>query len=156
MEYEISHARGMLGLEVLVGAFLGLVAHHCFFIRGEWHVQAPAIPWFHLSLFGTLILGNIVYAASGVGYIFKPALFTSTCYLYTLFASIVLYRTLFHRLTKAGFKGPWYMRISKLWHVWQCRTSENHLLLENLNKEYGDFIRTGEKHWVILKEPLLI
>lgn len=105
MEYEISHARGMLGLEVLVGAFLGLVAHHCFFIRGEWHVQAPVILWFHLSLFGTLILGNIVYAASGVGYIFKPALITSTCYLYTLFASIVLYRTLFHRLTKAGFQG---------------------------------------------------
>lgn len=64
-------------------------------------------------------------------------------YLSCLFASMVIYRTVFHRLRH--FPGPALAKVSKLWHVARCLDSKNHLLLERLHREYGDFVRTGAR-----------
>ncbi len=47
-------------------------------------------------------------------------------YFLGLFLSIAIYQTVFHRLTEVGFPGPWYARITKIWHVWAFRDSRNH------------------------------
>lgn len=58
-----------------------------------------------------------------------------------LFGSITIYRLYFHRLNR--FPGPRLAAVTKLWHVWQCRDSRNHQVLEKLHQEYGSFVRTG-------------
>ncbi|KAL2259505.1 hypothetical protein VTK26DRAFT_6795 [Humicola hyalothermophila] len=127
----------------IAGAAIGLVAHLGFFIRGEWHVYAPQIFLFHSLLFGSLSAGAWYYHGSELGQLFADFLLGGLCYVVTLLTSILTYRVYFHPLTRAGFKGPWYMRISKLAHVWACRTSLNHLILDEIHKKYGDFARTG-------------
>lgn len=125
------------------GVVLGLVFHYGFFNRGEWHVYAPELFISHTILFATLSAGSVWYHGSDTGDLLTTALLASVAYFLTLMASILIYRVFFHQLTKMGFKGPLYMRTSKLWHVWNCRTSLNHLFLNDLNKQYGDFVRTG-------------
>ncbi|KAI1819124.1 cytochrome P450 [Xylaria intraflava] len=126
-----------------IGTALGVLAHRGLFINGEWHVRAPEILISHSLLFGSLSVGAVAYHGSDVGRFCITALVGSTCYLVSLITSILVYRIWFHPLTRAGFKGPLYMRTSKIWHVWQCRGSKNHLLMGRLNEQYGDFIRTG-------------
>lgn len=62
-------------------------------------------------------------------------------YVVGLFGSIGVYRTFFHRLRH--FPGPRGAALSKLWQVWKCRDSNNHLILDDLYKRYGPFVRTG-------------
>ncbi|KAK2591112.1 hypothetical protein QQS21_011200 [Conoideocrella luteorostrata] len=90
-----------------------------------------------------LSIGSMWYHDSDIGSLVAAALLTSATYLVSLFTSILFYRIFFHQLTKFGFNGPLHMRTSKLWHVWHCRKSQNHLFLDDLNKKYGDFVRTG-------------
>ncbi|KAF7531612.1 hypothetical protein G7054_g8695 [Neopestalotiopsis clavispora] len=126
-----------------VGVAAGLIAHLGFFIKGEWHVRAPEIFVFHATLYPALAFGVVFYQGSHLGELLQYGLIACVAYLSTLLASILAYRIWFHPLTKAGFKGPLWMRTSKIWHVWVCRTSQNHLFLDKLYKDYGEFIRTG-------------
>ncbi|KAM4059087.1 cytochrome p450 [Hirsutella rhossiliensis] len=126
-----------------MGLVVGVLAHVCLFIRGEWHLQTPQIALSHSALYlacpalaavcrGSVLCGLLDMVARG-----------SWGYLPGLVGSIVLYRVFFHPLTAAGFPGPWYARVSKLWHVWAARHSKNHLVLAHLHAKYGDFVRTG-------------
>ena len=62
-------------------------------------------------------------------------------YLFSLFGSIVTYRLFFHRLRH--FPGPKMAAASKLWHVWKCRASRGHHVLNEIHDQYGTFVRTG-------------
>ncbi|KAL9134417.1 MAG: hypothetical protein Q9175_004399 [Cornicularia normoerica] len=77
-----------------------------------------------------------------------------TTYLASLFASIITYRTMFHRLRH--FPGPALAKVSKLWHVAHCLDSKNDLLLEGLHQEYGDFVRTGPNELTIFAPDVLL
>ncbi|KAI0896941.1 cytochrome P450 [Annulohypoxylon nitens] len=128
---------------LIAGVAIGLLLHHSLFIHGEWHIYAPELLLFHAIPISILSLGAVLYHSSIVGTLCIAGLITSTSYLLALFTSILIYRIWFHPLTRAGFKGPFYMRTSKIWHVWDCRTSRNHLKLSSLYEQYGDFVRTG-------------
>ncbi|OKO95665.1 Tryprostatin B 6-hydroxylase [Penicillium subrubescens] len=58
-----------------------------------------------------------------------------------MFTSITIYRLFFHRI--GHFPGPRAAAVSKLWSVYKCRDSRNHLFLDGLHKKYGNFVRTG-------------
>lgn len=121
---------------------LGVLAHHGIFIRGEWHLQAPAVVVVHAVL--TALMGGIAawkYPSERYDSI-QLAIGLFFCYLGGLFSSIVIYRLRFHRLRH--FPGPRLAAVSKLWHVYQCRDSRNHLVLESMRKKFGTFVRTGE------------
>ena len=128
--------------ELCVAGIVGLLAHQLVFIRGEWHLLAPTVVSIHL-------LGAFVFIGYETSFGRNPnegasnAIAASACYLIALFTSIVIYRIYFHRLRH--FPGPRLAATSKLWHVWQCRDSRNHLVLEKLRQQYGSFVRTGEK-----------
>ncbi|KXH40889.1 cytochrome P450 [Colletotrichum simmondsii] len=130
-------------LVYVLGLLCGVAVHLGIFIHGEWHVQAPQIALGHFWLFSCFAALSRYYKGSVVGDLCHSLLILSAGYLPGLFTSIILYRFYFHRLSTAGFKGPWYARVTKLWHVWACRGCKNHLLLENLHEQYGDFVRTG-------------
>lgn len=125
-----------------LGLLCGFAAHQVIFIHGEWHVQAPQIFLGHVWFFFCFVAASVYYEGSAVGEASRVLLALFAGYIPGLLASIVLYRTFFHRLN--GFRGPWYARVSKLWHVWAARDCKNHLVLEKLHEQYGDFVRTGE------------
>ncbi|KAI9151287.1 Cytochrome P469 monooxygenase [Paramyrothecium foliicola] len=62
-------------------------------------------------------------------------------YFTSLLSSIAVYRLFFHRLRK--FRGPRLAALTKLWHVWKCRYSRGHIVLEDMRRQYGSFVRTG-------------
>jgi tryprostatin B 6-hydroxylase len=130
----------------VVGFLSGILIHNTIFVRREWHIQAPQI---FLQLFFLYIacpvLANILHDTL-VGRILSRVVSWTYGYLPGLVASILVYRTVLHPLTRAGFPGPWYAKVSKIWHVWACRTSKNHLVLDTLHQKYGTFVRTGMDH----------
>lgn len=122
-----------------IAAFcLGVVVHVGFFIRGEWHLQAPTI---FVAHFIALILFFARQLISGFP-LWSGIATPSVAYLFGLLSSLVVYRLFFHRLR--SFPGPRMAAISKLWHVLLCRDSRNHHVLESWRQKYGKFVRTGE------------
>ena len=137
----------------LYASILGLLAHQLVFIRGEWHLQAPVLLLLHILL-AIIFVGAEVQLDPLGGGSTTESLICIICYLISLFASISIYRLYFHRLH--NFPGPRLAVLSKLWHVWQCRDSRNHLLLERLHREYGPYVRSGMENLVVkdLSSPL--
>jgi hypothetical protein len=117
---------------------LGSVVHHGLFINGEWHLQAPAILACHVLLFPVAFS---LEALGGFNNIYFRSLVMGTSYIAGLLLSILVYRLFFHRLRT--FPGPRLAALSKLWHVWKCRTSRGHLVLDDWHRKYGTFVRTG-------------
>ncbi|GAP90252.2 putative cytochrome p450 [Rosellinia necatrix] len=113
-----------------IGAALAILLHSLLFVRGEWHVYAPQILISHASL----LLLSIANVHAGVA----VATYSYFC---CILLSIATYRVFFHRLH--SFPGPWYARVTKLWHLWAARNSKNHLVLDKLHRRFGDFVRTG-------------
>lgn len=127
-----------------VGALSGIIAHNAVYIRGEWHVQAPQITIQLFALYaGCPVLAQTLKDTAIAGFL-QGIIFWSYGYLPGLIASILLYRIFFHPLTRAGFKGPWYARCTKIWHMWAAKGSKNHLVLNDIHKKYGSFVRTGK------------
>lgn len=133
-----------------IGVFAGLAMHHGVFIHGEWHLYAPAIMLGHTLAFTCLYIHNFCRGKSETDTFDRGSNSISIGYCTALFASMAVYRLFFHRLTRAGFPGPMCARLTKLWHVWACRRSQNHLVLAGLNQRYGDFVRTGNLDAVVL------
>lgn len=131
----------MMMSKPLFASILGLLAHQLVFIRGEWHLLAPTVFSIHVVL-ALLVIGAEIQLNGNVKASSVTALTSVAYYLTSLFTSIAIYRVYFHRLRH--FPGPRLAAVSKLWHVWQCRDSRNHLVLERLRQEYGSFVRTGK------------
>ena len=125
---------------LLFAGMLGVFAHHVLFIHGEWHLWAPTLVSIHVISGGLLVAIEVALKGNSKGTKLN-ALIAISCYLISLSTSIAIYRIYFHRLRH--FPGPRLAAATKLWHVWQCRDSRNHLVLEKLRQKYGPFVRTG-------------
>ncbi|KAI9698907.1 MAG: hypothetical protein M1820_007328 [Bogoriella megaspora] len=130
----------------VIAAALGLFAHHAIFIRGEWHLWAPTVVTAHLAA-GCLFVLVRLYKLNSVYDSILSTVPPAAFYLAALLGSIVIYRLYFHRLRH--FPGPRLAAVSKLWHVWLCRDSRNHLILEDWHQKYGNFVRTGPRELTI-------
>ena len=145
--FEIVVARLVSPTQVEIfglGALVGLIMHHGFFKFGEWHLYSPTIVLGHSLIFTCLLVFSIYFDNSANHALNQASTLVSIGYLTALFTSITVYRLAFHRLTRAGFPGPLSARVTKLWHVWACRFSQNHLVLDKLHRKYWDFVRTGK------------
>lgn len=130
-------------VELLIASAAGVLCHNLAFIHGEWHMHATSLLKLPVASFAAVAF----FEAACQGLPLASALAASgvicSTYLICLFASMIVYRMLFHRLRH--FPGPVLAKVSKLWHVMHCLDSKNHLLLERLHQEYGDFVRTGAR-----------
>ncbi|KAI9902534.1 hypothetical protein N3K66_001886 [Trichothecium roseum] len=128
----------------LGGALSGVAVHHGMFIHGEWHNNAPDVLRSYVAAFGCVLLCRAFFHGSdAVGGITSGLVAASYCHVVGVLASILIYRAFFHRLNKAGLPGPTWARYTKIWQIWENRTSRNHLYLHKLHQKYGDVVRTG-------------
>lgn len=130
-----------MSLFSILGVVLGFAAHHIFL---EWHVQAPTLVASHVVTFCCLQISAILPGITSPAGLPNIGILVFYGYLAGLTFSIVIYRLLFHRLTKAGISGPWYAPISTIWSVWASRNRMYYLTLHALHNKYGDFVRTGK------------
>lgn len=128
--------------EFLAATALGVCAHLGIFIRGEWHLRAPRVVACHIAALATGISLHINRRPEAASSIAVWWLQCFSYYLFGMFTSITIYRLFFHRIRH--FPGPRAAAVSKLWSVYQCRDSRNHLFLDDLHKKYGNFVRTGQ------------
>ncbi|KAI0388469.1 cytochrome P450 [Xylariaceae sp. FL0594] len=132
------------GLWPLLGALSGIALHHGLFIRGEWHTAAPTILCCYAAIFGSVALAHTLPLNLGVPVDLASGASIACCFhILSLMSSILIYRHRFHRLNLLKLPGPWWARYNKIWHIWECRHSKNHLYLHQLYQKYGDVVRTG-------------
>ncbi|KAJ5213940.1 hypothetical protein N7449_001109 [Penicillium cf. viridicatum] len=123
-----------------IAIIAGLLAHRLVFIHGEWHLKGPRVVVLHLLSSG--ILWANLFGRGSTQATLVQTIYLATCYLSSLFTSIAVYRLIFHRLKH--FPGPKLGAVTKLWHVWKCRDSRGHLVLQAWHEKYGEFVRTGK------------
>lgn len=120
---DVFHSVSSVGTQTALSAIAGLLSHLLLFIHGEWHEQAPAL----LRLYAGLAVLVYLVEANVFSYGFvngiRPAAAVVGAYAGALFGSMIIYRTLFHRLR--GFNGPFLARISKLYHSCKVVDSKN-------------------------------
>lgn len=124
-----------------VAIVAGLLAHQLVFIHGEWHLKGPKIVTLHFLSICLLWAKHLFSSGSTQASLLQTA-YLAICYLSALFTSIAVYRLMFHRLKH--FPGPKLAAVTKLWHVWKCRGSRGHLILQEWYEKYGEFVRTGK------------
>ena len=128
-------------MDVAIAVVAALTSHKFVFAVGEWHLQSTRL--LELLILSYVALIILATELGGLTLLESTSRISLTfgIYLFSLWASIITKRLLLHPLR--AFPGPVGARISKLWHVAQCWDSKNHILLEQLREQYGDFIRTG-------------
>lgn len=136
------------GQLALLAAALGVTSHLGIFIRGEWHMQAPFLVKLYAFLAFAIFCAEHSLPEADITTSLKITAVLAASYAAGLFSSIVIYRKFFHRLRH--FPGPWLAGATKFWHVWQCRTGKNYLVIEELRRTYGPVIRTGPEELTII------
>ncbi|KAJ2989844.1 hypothetical protein NUW58_g3261 [Xylaria curta] len=136
----------------LGAAILGVLSHVIFFIRGEWHMRGYLLTKIYVAITIALLYAEYRYRSSPSA-AFQAAGKIAGSYVASLFISMTIYRKCFHRLRH--FPGPTAASVTKFWHLWKCPGGKNHLLLEQLSKEYGSFIRTGPEELTII-DPTIV
>ncbi|ETS81868.1 hypothetical protein PFICI_06870 [Pestalotiopsis fici W106-1] len=127
----------------IIGTLVGKLIHLNVFIRREWHKSAPTIFILHASSAMILLIARCLVADDEAMKMVTGTTMVFLGYITGLMTNMTLYRVYFHPLANHGFKGPRYAGMTKLWHSWAARDGQNHLLLESLRHQYGDFVRTG-------------
>ena len=116
-------------------------------------MQAPTIAKFYASLSILLFLLESRWKDGDIlGSLWATLLLIAT-YAGAMFMSIFIYRVFFHRLHR--FPGPWMARFTKFWHVFKCVDGKNHLLLDKLYRQYGQFVRTGPEEITVFNPEVL-
>lgn len=136
-----------------VPLILGILAHNCIFMRGEWHIRAPFVLKCHVAVFVLGVLVDLAYGSANLSNSLRTSALAMFMYASALLASMTVYRKFFHRLR--GFPGPWMAGVTKLWHVYHCVDSQNHLLLDKMHQKYGQFVRTGPEEITVFHPEVL-
>lgn len=117
------------------------ICSHLYFIRGE-HDQ-HAHQWILRILTGTVALTLVVLFKTKF-YFLQSIIITTlltASYFLGLYGSILLYRLAFHPLRR--FPGPFWAKVSNLYHGYMVRRSDNYLWIRTLHERYGPIVRTG-------------
>ena len=111
-------------------------------------MQAPQIlgTWLAIAILGPHVLAR--YSQERFMDSMKTIFPLLSSYTFSLFMSMSIYRTIFHRLYP--FPGPYLARISKLWHSYQTLNSKNFRLMDNLYHRYGSIVRIGPSELLIV------
>lgn len=147
----MAYLKMSLSSSLWVAASAGLISHATFFIHGEHHIRAPKLSMIFFVLSNLIFLGHLTTYDYDLQCAAGATLSIMAAYCASVFGSIIVYRTLFHKLHK--FPGPPVAKVTKLWHMWKVLGFGNHLLMEEMHKKYGDFVRIGQCRREFVTDP---
>lgn len=124
-----------------IAALAGTLSHLGYFIRGEHHRHVPLYVGSAFTIFVLTSSLQVRLYSCALEQAFINTSGMMAIYLIALFSSIVIYRVFFHPLRH--FPGPRSMAITKLAHVFRARKLDNHYQMDQLHRDFGDFVRTG-------------
>lgn len=123
-------------------AVLGLVFHHTVLRTVEVELYMYTLVGLGLITILALFAVHIFAGLAPLSALARVALL-STSFNTAVFLSIGVYRVFFHRLRR--FPGPAPAKVSRFWSAYKAsRDLQYFKLVSQWNKQYGDFIRTGE------------
>lgn len=125
----------------------GILSHLLVLRKGEWHTKASSLLVFWLASIVFLFACETVLSDSDLWSGLQHSLVYVLVYFSALICSLLVYRGFWHPLRH--FEGPRVASLSKLWHLYYNRSSQNHLFLHDLYKRYGTFVRTGPNELTI-------
>ena len=130
-------------VQVIAPVISGIASHLLYYIKGEHHLHPARLICVYLFIYSLAISFDVQKWGCSTRQAAGDALFWTAFHFFGLFGSMTMYRTLFHPLRH--FPGPPLARLSKFWHVVRTRDAKSHLLLDDLYREYGPFVRTGKQ-----------
>ena len=139
-----SGSRNSRIIGVVVDIIASFTSHELYFIRGEHHMSASVLFYSYTTLAVAVFSLELRTDDETYREALQNVTFHTSASTSTPFTSIIIYRACFHRLH--SFPGPFLARVSKLWHVYQARHSQNHQFLLRLHKECGTFVRSGKQN----------
>ncbi|KKA24572.1 Benzoate 4-monooxygenase cytochrome P450 [Rasamsonia emersonii CBS 393.64] len=142
----------MLTIQLLATVSItAVLLHHVFFKRVEVDrrpVSLAAI--FVAAYFATAAaLWRVRDDDEGLVCVLACAGLIWSCFVVSLWTSMLVYRAFFHPLHK--FPGPFGAKLSKLWTLRKVVQSKLrwYQVLDELHEKYGDYVRTGPRELVI-------
>lgn len=131
-----------------LGAMIaGVLSHIFYFIHGEHHKEASFLFTLFLLLPPVSCLILTRFWQLSISYAVQLIATSITSYLGALWTSMLIYRSIFHRLRR--FPGPPLARTSKFYHCLKLGKMDNFRKLAGWHEEYGDFVRIGMHPLVI-------
>lgn len=128
-------------LQLFAAAVAGVASHLLYFIHGEFHLRAPKVARFYLVAFVLVA----VFETNSLDSPLLHAVIAASCiagtYASALFASMLIYRSFFHKLRQ--FPGPPLAKLTKFYHAYKVRDFKQCVWLHEVHEKYGDFVRTG-------------
>ena len=135
----------MAGHTVLASAIsaagIGVLSHLLYFIRGEHHQHTLQLLLILCSFSPLCSLFLTRFVHLDLGQATKITFALTSSYLAALWSSIIIYRVLFHQLTR--FPGPWPLKLSRLSSFVFLRDLDGFRQSYNWHQQYGNFVRTG-------------
>ncbi|CAH0003225.1 unnamed protein product [Clonostachys byssicola] len=127
---------------------VGVLAHLLVFRLGEWDGVPGRIAAFFAAMYAICSAASIYVLAGAYGDISAVLMSVSALFLTLLlglFASMMIYRAVFHRLR--SFPGPSLARISSIYAARMAtRRFKYFEEVDQLHQVYGDFVRIGPNH----------
>ena len=124
-----------------IAASLGPISHTLYFVRGEHHQHT--LQFLQTLCYGFLpvsvILGRLLHLHYAQG--LQLAAMVIGSYVATLWLSILVYRSFFHRLNP--FPGPRLARLSKFYQFFTGFKLDAFRRSHQVHQKYGNFVRTG-------------
>lgn len=125
-----------------IAASLGPISHILYFVQGEHHQHTLQL--LQILFYGFLpvsvTLGRILHLHYAQG--MQLAAMVIGSYVATLWLSILVYRSFFHRLK--SFPGPRLARLSKLYQFITGFKFDAFRRSHQVHQKYGNFVRTGK------------
>ena len=126
----------------LTSALLGVTSHLTYFIHSHhpfYHCTFIALTFLLTPIVSLVFLTRI--ASFPLHEALRLVAVTWWSFTGSIWLSMGIYRTFFHRLR--GYPGPFLAKLSQLWRVWRNLRKENYLVLDELHRTYGEYVRVG-------------
>lgn len=130
----------MISFAQVIAVMTGMVSHIVYFSRGEHHLYGARYVFIFAITFATAVIA-LHQRRDPQDRPFTQVSSVALFYLAGLYASLIIYRSLFHPLNK--FPGPFGARISSFWLSARVKDGDAFRQIHKLHDKYGDFVRVG-------------